>query len=330
MIPIIIIGLLKIIIISSDNTRNPIYKCNEKSYLDQQCLTQEKLGDLNFVWLRKCKGSKVCVQLPYYGGMAGVCSTKVRSHYDGESCSKDNKCTSGICDGSKCKGFPENHICVLGLGQCRKGLVCRKDQYKDFYSCLYPIANTQTNCKKFIEGQLDKETRFNPDYNTCQLGYVCSDSVCIPIASVETGNKSYHPLACKSGIIDENNNTCIEYEPNNQTCVENNGTYTCRENGDICLPTSTGAYWCPTSAITDAFKEWYTEWEKYAKPSSKTVLGAYRYTNNKKRANEYFFRYTHFGIISDADECAYDYFWKNNSHFYLKATLFIFSLFFLF
>ena len=50
---------------------------------------------------------------------------------------------------------------------------------------------------------------------------------------------------------------------------------------------------------------------------------AYRYTRNKKKINEAFFRYTHYAWISDADECAYDYFWKNNSSNNLKVSIMI-------
>ena len=120
-----IISILKIYICVV--VRGSVYKCHDNSYRDEQCLTHEKLGDVEFFWVRKCKGSKVCVKLPYYGNMTGVCSIKVRSHYDGETCQKNNKCTSGICNGNKCKGFIDGHRCQPGLGQCKKGKVCKKN-----------------------------------------------------------------------------------------------------------------------------------------------------------------------------------------------------------
>ena len=40
---------------------------------------------------------------------------------------------------------------------------------------------------------------------------------------------------------------------------------------------------------------------------------AYRYTKNKKKINEAFFRYTHAPFVGDADECALQYFFLINS-----------------
>ncbi len=336
--PLMFLMIIQINKIKTDITRNPIYRCAESKYVDEQCLTQEKLGDLEFRWLKRCRGSKVCVQLPYYGGMAGVCSIKVRSHYDGESCAKNNKCTSGLCDGSKCIGLDIGRSCNIGLGQCKKGLVCRRENISSkFYSCQPPILASDDKCEKYIDGQFYESTMFLPDYNPCELGKICNKDNCVNIASIETDKPAFHPLACKSGILDDNK--CIEYESKNQTCFLDTqyGYYICRNKGqkynvsfDKCFPTATGAYWCPTSAITETFKEWFSEWKHKSKVEEDTVLGAYRYTANKKKANELFFRYTHFGLISDADECAYDYFWKNNSGIGLKISLFMFAFVFLF
>jgi hypothetical protein len=106
------------------------------------------------------------------------------------------------------------------------------------------------------------------------------------------------------------------------TIEEKNGKYVCENifldgyDGNVtidCLKTSQGAYWCPTSAISIAFDEWYSEWFSYSENQDDTNIEAYRYTANKKSVNELFFRYKYFGLITDADECAYDYFWKNSS-----------------
>ena len=103
-----------------------VYMCHDDPFKDEQCLKRETLGSNDFVWVRKCKGAKVCVGLPYYGRIIGACSIKVRPHYDGESCANGNKCGSGICDGTKCKGLNPNIKCEVGLGQCKKGYLCRQ------------------------------------------------------------------------------------------------------------------------------------------------------------------------------------------------------------
>ena len=128
------------------NCGREIYKCEDDGFKDEQCMKREVLGKNTFIWLKKCKGAQVCVDLPYYGGMIGACSIKVRSHYDGESCANDNKCTSGVCGGTKCKGKTEGENCDPGLGQCKKGLLCRMeldsngDPISDFF-CQKPIAD---------------------------------------------------------------------------------------------------------------------------------------------------------------------------------------------
>lgn len=45
--------------------RGQVYRCNDGSYVDEQCLTHEKIGQVDFFWLKKCKGAKVCIKLPY-------------------------------------------------------------------------------------------------------------------------------------------------------------------------------------------------------------------------------------------------------------------------
>ena len=209
-----IISILKIYIYAIE--RDPVYRCHDNPYRDEQCLTHEKLGDVDFYWIRKCKGAKVCVKLPYYGNMTGVCSIKVRSHYDGETCQKNNKCTSGICNNNKCKGFDDGHRCQPGLGQCKKGKVCRLINKEDtFHVCSDPIEGGK-ECEGLIKYNTEDNDYFNnsdksyylPENNICELGYVCSNIHCTQIHSIENGNSSTNPLACKSGAIF--NHICIK------------------------------------------------------------------------------------------------------------------------
>ncbi len=338
-IPILFLLSLFNISIQSEE-RGEIYRCNDGSYIDEQCLTHERIGKININWIKKCKGSKVCIKLPYYGGMAGVCSIKVRPHYDGESCQKNNKCTSGICENSKCKGFSDNQNCQPGLGQCKKGKVCRKDIGVNSYRCLDPIEEGG-DCGGLIKENEEKDgllesnysKYFLPENNICELDCVCSNSTCVKIGSIDDKHHATNPLACKSGsfINNSTNNLtiCLTFPQNNNTCTLNEKKkYVCNINGNVidCFKTSKGAHWCPTSAITTAFNEWLAEWTKRKKEEKDTVLEAYRYTANKKSVNELFFRYKFFGLITDADECAYDYFWKNNFSQKLSVSMFIFIL----
>ena len=60
------------------------------------------------------------------------------------------------------------------------------------------------------------------------------------------------------------------------------------------------------------------------------IYEAYRYTRNKKKINELWFRYIKSHRVDDADECAYDYFWKQSSSNYIQLSFLILTLTLLF
>ena len=295
--------------------------CHDDPFKDEQCMKKETLGSNTFYWVRKCKGAKVCVDLPYYNGIIGACSIKVRSHYDGESCANGNKCTSGICGGTSCKGLNPNVKCQVGLGQCQKGYLCRDSK------CQKPIENNQA-CGQFItsisstssgEHTLYDDNFFDPSINPCKLNYVCSRTssststpVCAEIGSQAAGTQVDNPLACSSGFVD-----------NNVKCAT-------ASDGNTHGTTAKGAPFSKLSNITKAFDKWRNEWKKKSLKEDDAIYEAYRYTKNKKKINEYFYQYVYAPFVQDADECAYDYMWKQNSSNSLKFSLMILILALLF
>ena len=303
------------------NCGREVYMCHDDPFKDEQCMKREKLGSNTFYWVRKCKGAKVCVDLPYYGNIIGACSIKVRSHYAGESCANGNKCTSGICDGTKCKGLIEEEACIPGLGQCKKGLLCRKaSSSSSIFTCLAPVSGN-TDCealapstststltgKFYITGYAKY---FDPAMNICKLGYVCNNNKCVKIGAVkDLTSTATHPLACYTGLIDSTNNKCAS---------------------SISLTTSKGATITSSTAVKDAFEAWKDAQDDNNMDDEDAIYEAYRYTRNKKKINELFFNYTHAGFIQDADECAYDYIWKQASSSSLKFSLMILVLALLF
>ena len=331
---IIFISLLFV----SINSRT-VYMCHDDPFKDEQCMKTEKLGSVNFVWVRKCKGAKVCVDLPYYGGIIGSCSIKVRSHYDGESCANNNKCTSGICGGTSCKGLNPGVACEVGLGQCQKGYLCRKsantngDPTGTTYTCQKPLANG-AKCSGFVSSLIYSDPTnpddpywtiydaklFDPANNPCGKDDVCSTAdtdtttpKCIKIGSVGSDKAASHPLACSTGYLVGG------------TCKD-----TPSSGSVLSLTTSRGAAFNYDKNISNAFGKWKEEWGKKNIKDEDFIYEAYRYTKNKKKINEAFFRYTHAGFVADADECAYDYMWKNNSSDSLKFSLMILILALLF
>jgi hypothetical protein len=317
---IIIIGLLALTYCG-----RTVYMCHDDPFKDEQCLKVEKLGENTFYWLRKCKGSKVCVELPYYSYTIGACSIKVRSHYDGESCANDNKCTSGICGGTKCKGLLENQRCELGLGQCKKGLLCRyKDSSTtDYHRCLAPV-DGETSCTGLTGSNTifragnnflisNNDQYFNPANNPCKLGKVCSSTgKCVDIGSVASSTtvNEANPLACKSGLSDGTN--CVDTLSSGSHYTSKEGTFSNFGNA------------------TSKFEDWLKELGKDKTKDEDAIYEAYRYTRKKKKINKLFYQYTHAPFVEDADECAFDYMWKQESSNTLKLSLMIFILALLF
>ena len=327
-------SLLSFLMITLTNSRGTVYQCLDESYADEQCLFQEKLGDINFKWVRKCKGAKVCVQLPYYNNLIGACNIKVRTHYDNEICANGNKCTSGICDGTKCKGYDIGHSCVMGLGQCQRGTVCRYNTIDDDIStcqvpisggeaCVIPSSNEMTIKDDETSIYGSKYSFFVPWYNPCDLDLICYDTSlinnerkigkCQKIGSVNEGLVN-NPMLCPSGIFNHSTGECLTLSNDLSFCDPNN-------NGILCQLSSKGAYHPLNESLSTSFKNWQEQLKDNEKDSSKTNIEAYRYTRNNKKINKLFFTYTHYGWISDADECAFDYMWKNSNGNWIKVTL---------
>jgi hypothetical protein len=282
-------------------------------------MKMEELGTNTFYWLKKCKGAQVCVELPYYNGYTiGACSIKVRSHYDGESCANGNKCTSGVCDGTKCKGKAQDQRCEPGLGQCKKGLLCRlKDTNAAYTSCQPPIDNDK-ECTGLYPKEdptdpssdtLDSEYPLVPAYNPCKLGYVCSvndnadgKKYCVKIGNLDNGKSVTNQLACKSGL--EQGDECVAKLSYTKT-------------------TSLGAEYEIGENTTKAFNEWLSEVGDNNMKDEDAIYEAYRYTRNKKKVNKAWFIYTENAFVRDADECAFDYKWKQSSSNYIQFSLII-------
>ncbi len=315
--------------------------CHDDPFKDEQCMKKETLGTNTFYWVRKCKGAKVCVQLPYYNRMIGACSIKVRSHYDGEVCANGNKCTSGICDGTKCKGLNPDIECEVGLGQCQKGYLCMAtSSTSGVYTCQKPL-DKDANCQGRVEmGDISRsvysggENVFDPSLNPCKLGHVCtglgtSSSIssykCVEIGSQSKDTIVTNPLACSSGFVIYTSVSGSSYD-----------YYTCKDaedgatNTGLSTTTARGGSFSKFTNITKYFNEWLDEWKKKDIKEEDAIYEAYRYTKNKKKINEAFFRYTHAAFVADADECAFDYLWKQESGSSLKFSLMILVLALLF
>ena len=120
-------------------------------------------------------------------------------------------------------------------------------------------------------------------------------------------------MLCPSGLMYKNNNTCLTNFPNDVSTCDPNSNF-------LCQLSSRGSYYQMNNTISTDFEEWRKQLEGNEKDSSKTNIEAYRYTRNNKKINRLFFTYSHHGWISDADECAFDYMWKNSNGNWIKVT----------
>ena len=150
----------------------------------------------------------------------------------------------------------------------------------------------------------------------CKLGSVCNSRKCVKIASQKT--TASNPLACETGVL--KGTTCWSLPSNSRACDTTNSNYYGLKI------TSKGGRYCLSDDVTNEFKNWLKEIGDNNLKDEDANYEAYRYTRNKKKINEAFFRYSHYGWISDADECAYDYMWKNNNGNYLKLSFMLLVL----
>ena len=329
---------LSLITILSPRT---IYMCNDSKFEDSQCLKKEKLGSNTFYWLRKCESSKVCVQLPYYGGIIGSCQKKLKLKYDGEKCNKDGDCTSKKCKKGKCKGKTKGINCEPGLRECKKGLLCRKENYEDsIFQCLTPIEEGQ-NCGELTDYQIedsnsfylyDDASYFDPAYNPCKLGYTCthpndySRGKCVKIGSIKSEEYIIlpsNPLSCESGFIKYDETGCA----NNYLYATGSSIY-----DDAVFPnmrlTSKGSKFKYYDNVTYSFNEWINAVNDNNMKDSDAVYEAFRYNRNNKKINQLWFRYTHAHLVLDSDDCAFDFFFKNSFAQFVNNP-FLFLIFFI-
>ena len=293
--------------------RGTVYLCGDSSYADEQCMTRETLGDIEFIWVRKCKGSKVCLTLPYYDKIIGACNVKVRTHYDGESCLNDNKCSTRICDGSKCKGYQEGHACVPGLAQCEKGLVCTYDDTSSKIAiCKQPIEADQ-NCVIYSTDEMsikddeyslygNENSFFVPWYNPCGLNYACDsgdipnstrqNGICKELGSISSA-KASNPLLCSTGTYSDKNGTCGN--PSSSSCNTSFTSFSDNNSTIGCMISSKGVLLFQNDSVANEFEDWLSLSKAHKKKQEDQILEAYRYTRNNKKINEKFFRYTHYG-----------------------------------
>ena len=117
--------------------------------------------------------------------------------------------------------------CEPGLGQCKKGLLCRDTFNSDksdiirIYTCQDPI-NPGEKCGGLGGFNLNNDGDYifdaaaylDPGFNNCTLGYTCVDptninnnnAVCVRIGSLEVDDTSGNSLACQTSLIESSDN----------------------------------------------------------------------------------------------------------------------------
>ena len=226
----------------------------------------------------------------------------------------------------------------MGLGQCERGTVCRYTSINEEISTCQPPVGNGNDCIIPSSKEMtikDDETSiygskysfFVPWYNPCDLDLICfnatidlenhnkTSGTCESLTlKKNSGEVVNNPMLCSSGFFNITDHKCMDLPAESSFCDPINGGITCQL-------TSKGANYNLNKGLTDTFDEWKKQLEDNEKNSNKTNIEAYRYTRNNKKINKLFFNYTHYGWISDADECAFDYMWKNSNGNWIKVTL---------
>ncbi len=195
------------------------------------------------------------------------------------------------------------------------------------FTCQDPIAPGAL-CTNLGSSSFDDDDYFlgeskyiDPGFNVCTLGYTCSKAKdtdgsmytgrCIKIGSLKTGLSTDNPLACETGLSDSN--VCVEKLTSPTRYTSLGDTFSNYANA-----TRHFNAWLDASTYDDDTED------------EDAIYEAYRYTRNKKKINELWFRYIQANYVDDADECAYDYFWKQSSSNYIQFSFMIITLLLLF
>jgi len=187
---------------------------------------------------------------------------------------KDEQCLKRETLGSndfvwvrKCKGLNPGLHCEIGLGQCKKGYLCRQTSANNGnYTCQKPLAK-DANCDDYTDSSLSlpystySSDLLDPANNPCVKDCVCAAvdgaaAKCVPIKSVSSGKPCDHPLACISGYLE--GGSCKDASDGSAT-----GTS---------LRTAKGGSFTKYTNITKYFDEWYDEWNKKIKKIKMKIL----------------------------------------------------------
>jgi hypothetical protein len=127
--------------------------------------------------LHSCAVEKIC---PFQAALdeEDICAEPFNL-LPGELCLKAEQCLSKNCDGTKCIGKSANDVCGSDA-ECGVGLYC---------------LNQKCNATLHI-GDACSDTK------KCQVNSVCSNSICVQLASLENDASATVPAACKSFYIE--------------------------------------------------------------------------------------------------------------------------------
>jgi len=158
----------------------PIYTCNQNLPQDV-CLSRREESGHIFIDLNICKESKVCDIYNILEDAKCKATYSYPLKYPGEYCHHNGECFSFRCDNysKRCIGNPGGKECESDAN-CSNGLYC-----SDKNLC------TQTK----QDGQMCSE------FEKCAAHLVCSKGTCTPMLSLENGERTDLPFACKSYFV---------------------------------------------------------------------------------------------------------------------------------
>jgi len=298
--------LILILILSKYFSLKSITKCPEIPFKKDKCFdldiieTENKFLNSKYQiqQYQKCEKGKICL----IHSNKGSCIEKPKKNLN-EECFSNSDCKSNICKSFKCTGKKLKKNCK-STNECSLNLFCYKNK-----------------CEKLND--LNEECDSN-SFGNCKMGLVChkknyldKNGICIKFSSLENGEETINPFACKSGYIG-NKGICsnvymkgihkqfywsfCEYE-------EDNGFEKKNYNME-CQVSSKGD-------IRNPFDNYHQNWNEFKENYLKYVFikekdFSFDYSHNQLYLDEEFVKrayvkFKYYNFISDADKCAYDY-----------------------
>jgi len=151
-----------------------LYNCYTSKY-NNQCAKMDKVNESTVYSLSGCPEDKICDFHPEHE--LSYCKDSLSIRYPGEYCKNTNDCITKHCIKNECVGLRQDDKCTADW-ECGYKLYCNKSQKR----CIEVNIMGQ-NCDETVK---------------CDSGLICDGTKCVVIGSLDIGESTMSPFACKT------------------------------------------------------------------------------------------------------------------------------------